>query len=63
MEKTSSFRFDYSTMRGALLSEGTQRGSNATPLRVPASRWSIADMISFRLRTFLPISRAATHKM
>ena len=35
-EKTSSFRFNYSTPRGAPFSGGTQRGSDATPLRVPA---------------------------
>ena len=61
-KRLASFRFHYSTMRGALLSEGTQRGSDATPLRVPASRWSMADMVNFRLRTLFPISRAVLRK-
>ena len=36
-KRLASFRFHYSTPRGAPFSGGTQRGSNATPLRVPAS--------------------------
>ena len=41
-EKTGVFSINYSTPRGAPFSGGTQRGSDATPLRVPASRWSLA---------------------
>ena len=35
-KKDYVFQINYSTSRGALLSEGTQSGSDATPLRVPA---------------------------
>ena len=48
---------------GRSYAEGAQRDSGAIPLRVPASRWSMADMISFCLRTFQPISRAVSRKM
>ena len=61
-ERAALFRFHCSTPRGAPFSGGTQRGSNATPLRVPASRWSMAYMIYFSLRTLEPISRAVSHK-
>ena len=42
VERASPFRFHYSTARGAPFSGGTQRGSNATPLRVPAYRSRLA---------------------
>ena len=47
--------------RTSVAVQGTQRGSDATPLRVPASRWSMADMMNFCLRTLEPISRAVFH--
>ena len=42
VERLTSFQFHYSTTRGELFAEGTQRGSNATPLRVPAYRFLMA---------------------
>ena len=58
------FRFIKSPAgEGRSYAEGAQRDSNAIPLRVPASRWSMADMVSFCLRTLFPISRAAKRKM
>ena len=45
-KRLTSFRFHYSTPRGALLSEGTQRGSDATPLRVPAYRFRAVEQLT-----------------
>ena len=61
VERLPSFRFNYSTPRGALLSEGTQRGSNATPLRVPACG-GVRFSNKLHHRPFEQLSRAGTHK-
>ena len=62
-EKTGVFSISLylTAVRGRSYAEGAQRDSGAIPLRVPATG-GVADMINFRLRTFLPISRAASHK-
>ncbi len=64
VEKTTSFDLIISTaVEGCHYAWGAQRDSSAIPLRVPASRWSLADMINIRPRTFQPISRAVMRKM
>ena len=47
---------------GTLLRGGRTEGFKRHPSASTGFRWSLADMICFRLRTFQPISRAATRK-
>ena len=53
VERAALFQINYSTSRGAPFSGGTQRCSNAAPLRVPACRFRAVEQLTF---VFAPVN-------
>ena len=64
VERTSPFQIYYIHLRVGvwLLRGGRTEGFRRHPSASTGYRWSLADMISFRLRTFEQIIRAGLHK-
>ena len=63
-KKTPSFDFIISHCgEGVLLRGGRTEGFKRHPSASTGFRWSLADMVYFRLRTLFPISRAVMRKM